>query len=140
MAVRSSFAFSARMADLRDCGPSVMESRELPIAGVIQKILLLFGFRTRHKIEGNSMSPVLEDGEEVIVKKTARVRIGDIVMARHPFKSSVKMAKRITGVDANGKFFLVGDNAEESTDSRGFGPVPVKDILGKVVCRLRLRV
>ena len=110
--------------------------KNIPPAGLFQKLLLLLDLRVRYRIEGDSMAPVLRDGDDVIVDGKAPVNIGDVVIARHPFRESVEMAKRVTGIDANGKFFLVGDNADESTDSRTFGPVSGGLILGKVVARL----
>lgn len=109
---------------------------EVPKAGLIQKLLLILELRERYRIEGDSMQPVLRDGDEVVVDEKAKVGIGDIVIARHPFKKSLEMAKRITAIDANGKFFLVGDNSDESTDSRNFGPVSIECIKGKVTARL----
>lgn len=108
----------------------------MPKAGVFQRILLAFGWRVRYRIEGDSMLPVLADGDEVLAEETSRIRIGDIVISEHPFKKSVEMVKRVTAVDANEKFFLVGDNADESTDSRNFGPVSIECIKGKVTGRL----
>ncbi|HUF05487.1 MAG TPA: nickel-type superoxide dismutase maturation protease [Aridibacter sp.] len=110
--------------------------KEIPLAGLYEKALLELGLRTIYRIEGDSMDPILRNGEEVLVAERARVRIGDVVIAQHPFKESVEMAKRITAIDANGKFFLVGDNSDESTDSRRFGPVSSDLILGKVISRL----
>jgi len=111
--------------------------KNIPPAGLYHKLLLLLDLRIRYRIEGESMAPVLRDGDEVLVDVKARVGIDDVVIARHPFRESVEMAKRVTGIDANGKFFLVGDNAEESTDSRTFGPVPIECIKGKVIARLK---
>ena len=109
---------------------------EMPVTGFYEKLLLVLGLRTIYRIEGDSMSPVLASGENVLVDEGADVSIGDVVIARHPFKESVEMAKRITAIDANGKFFLVGDNSDESTDSRKFGPVSLECIKGKVTSRL----
>jgi nickel-type superoxide dismutase maturation protease len=111
--------------------------KNIPTAGVFQRLRFLFDHLVRYRIEGESMFPVLSSGDEVLVDENAKVGIGDVVIARHPFKESVEMAKRITAVDANGKFFLVGDNSEESTDSRSFGPVSLECIKGKVVARLK---
>ncbi|QQS40632.1 MAG: nickel-type superoxide dismutase maturation protease [Acidobacteriota bacterium] len=110
--------------------------KEIPFAGLYEKALLVLGFRTVYRIEGDSMAPVLNNGEEVLVEEGAQVSIGDVVIARHPSKEGVEMAKRITAIDANGKFFLVGDNSDESTDSRRFGPVSLEYIKGKVTSRL----
>jgi len=109
---------------------------EIPEAGFIEKLLLALRLRTLYRIEGDSMDPVLKDGERVIVDERSEVGIGDIVIASHPFKSGLELAKRITAVDANGKYFLVGDNSDESTDSRTFGPVSLKYIKGKITARL----
>lgn len=111
--------------------------KEVPKAGLIQKLFLVLELRELYRIEGGSMLPVLKDGDEVLVDVKAKIAIGDIVIARHPFKESVEMAKRITAIDANGKFFLVGDNSDESTDSRTFGPVSLKYIKGKITARLK---
>ena len=110
---------------------------ELPNAGLILRILVLFGLRALYRIEGESMFPIIMEGAQVVVDEGASVTVGDIVVARHPFKTSLEMAKRITGIDANGKYFLVGDNSDESTDSRTFGPVSIECIKGKVVARYR---
>ncbi len=109
---------------------------ELPEANFIEIILLYFGFRSRYRVENNSMLPALRSGEQVIVKKSAKINVGDIVIAKHPFKKSVEIIKRIKEIDKNGKYFLVGDNSDESTDSRTFGAVSIECIKGKVISRL----
>lgn len=38
-----------------------------------------------------------------------------------------------------GEVFLLGDSREQATDSRIYGPVPVKDTLGKVMTLIRRR-
>ena len=82
------------------------------------------------------MAPALNDGDVVLVKPTRRVKTGDVVLARHPFKQSVKLLKRISEINEHGRFVLKGDNPEESTDSRSFGSIEPSDIIAKVVCRL----
>ena len=83
------------------------------------------------------MLPALRSGEQVIVKKSAKIKAGDIVIAQHPYKRSVEMIKRIEKIESDGKFFLIGDNADESTDSRAFGAVSIECIKGKVISRLQ---
>ncbi len=65
-------------------------------------------------------------------------RVGDIVIVRHPFRSDVKMVKRVTAVTENNRFHLQGDNPSslESSDSRSFGPLPNSHILGRVTHRI----
>jgi len=81
------------------------------------------------------MTPTLKNGQRVLVKIAANLQIGDIVVAKHPFRKT-PIIKRITEFSTGGKLFLSGDNPEESTDSRTFGEIPAADILGKVICRL----
>jgi nickel-type superoxide dismutase maturation protease len=97
----------------------------------------LFGRRLGFNVQGTSMVPALKDGETVLVDPHAGVEAGDIVLARHPYKQSVKVLKRVREIDAAGRLFLVGDNAAESTDSRTLGLFPVESIIGTAVCRLK---
>jgi len=83
------------------------------------------------------MLPGLKDGDVVLVDPYADLEIGDVVLARHPFKKSVQIIKRIKEISPVNRYFLVGDNLPESTDSRSFGAVPPKHLIGKVTCRLK---
>jgi nickel-type superoxide dismutase maturation protease len=102
------------------------------------RILFLLGRRAVYRVAGNSMLPGLKEGDTVMIDPRATVIPGDIVLAAHPFKSSVKMLKRVSAVDTAGRYTVVGDNLNESTDSRAFGTVPIECIHGKAVCRLKL--
>ena len=110
---------------------------EIPIAGWKDRILFFLGRRDAFRVEGGSMTPTLNDGDVVLVKRTRRIKVGDVVLAQHPFKQSVKVLKRVTEVNQDGRYVLTGDNPEESTDSRAFGSIKAADILGKVIGRLR---
>lgn len=83
------------------------------------------------------MSPTITDGDAVLIDPNSKIKIGDVVLANHPYKSSVKILKRVAEIEPNGKVSLVGDNAAGSTDSRTFGSVSIKSIQGRVVCRLK---
>jgi nickel-type superoxide dismutase maturation protease len=109
----------------------------LPQATRREKLLYFMGRRHGFLVEGNSMAPTLLDGQAVLIDPRARIGAGDIVLARHPYKQSVKILKRIDRINTDGSCELAGDNEAESTDSRTFGPISSKDILGKVVCRLK---
>jgi nickel-type superoxide dismutase maturation protease len=110
---------------------------ELPEASWKERVLFFLGRRHGFLVEGNSMLPVLKDGDAVLIKPKAEFAAGDIVLAKHPFKESVKILKRIGEISSTGNFVLTGDNAGESTDSRTLGEIQAKDVLGKVVCRLK---
>ena len=57
----------------------------------------------------------------------------DVVLARHPYKTGVHIIKRISHITNEGRYFVVGDNLLESSDSRSFGPLNLQQILGKVM-------
>lgn len=80
------------------------------------------------------MVPALQPGDWLVVRWRARIRPGDVVVARRPDRPAlllVKRAVRRTG-DA---WELLGDNPAASDDSRLFGPVPDAFVLGRVVGR-----
>lgn len=83
------------------------------------------------------MSPALREGDFVFVDRkvvAGNIAVGDIVLARHPYKTGLTLVKRIGGVTAEGLYYLVGDNAAESSDSGSFGAIPLSSIEGKVAC------
>lgn len=83
------------------------------------------------RVAERSMEPAIKEGSYVIVWRWAsRFNEGDIVVLRHPAKD-MWIVKRIKSVD-NGMAYVLGDNAAESEDSRKFGSVDAKMILGKV--------
>ena len=81
------------------------------------------------------MTPTLRNSEVVLVQPAVIYNVGEIVLANHPYKSSVKILKRIARIESGGALHLIGDNPAESTDSRTFGTVSIESIIGKVVCR-----
>lgn len=82
------------------------------------------------RVVGNSMLPTLPAGTLVIVRNKQPVR-GDLVVARLGNREVIKRAAKV----GNGRVFLVGDNSDESTDSRQLGPVLKNDILGVVIMK-----
>lgn len=109
---------------------------EVPIAGFIAKLRLFVGRLQGIAIEGDSMHPTLKTGDRILVEKNSAIGVGDIVVAHHPFKTSVKIVKRISSIETDGSISLIGDNPNESSDSRGFGSIKRSDVIGKVVARL----
>lgn len=79
--------------------------------------------------------------------------VGDVVSAVSPGSDdkSIGIVKRIRGVEGDvvydeasesfvvippGHLWLLGDNPNESRDSRSYGPIPVSSVNAKVMCQL----
>lgn len=82
------------------------------------------------KVRGESMLPFAKEGDFVLVLKFLKAKKGRVVLAQDPRDKRLIM-KRVESVEGD-KVFLLGDNDSKSTDSRHFGPVNKKDVLGTV--------
>lgn len=85
-------------------------------------------------IAGDSMLPSLRDGDWVLVLSIRSCRPGDVVAVRDPRSPERIVVKRAIRREPEG-WWVVGDNLGASTDSRSFGPVPPRLLVGKVVLR-----
>ena len=84
------------------------------------------------------MQPTLEPGDRVLVRRLGRnpkPSLGSVVVTWHPQQSKLRLIKRLKSVEETG-VWLLGDNPAESTDSRQWGAVPMKLLIGEVVSRL----
>lgn len=79
------------------------------------------------------MVPTLLAGDHLIVRR-GRIRVGDLVALRDPRGGRGIVVKRVIKPAAHG-WWVEGDNAAASTDSRLFGAVPRHLLLGRVVYR-----
>jgi nickel-type superoxide dismutase maturation protease len=109
--------------------------KELPEASLYEIALVFLGSRHKYICEGKSMNPTLRDGEVVLVDREAEIEVGDIVVVKHPIEQTSEIVKRLKRINEHGHYFLVGDNQEDSNDSRHFGAVTKECIKGKVVAR-----
>lgn len=85
-------------------------------------------------VVGESMLPLLPPGSVVVVHWAARVRLGDVVVARRPDRPGLLVIKRVTRREGD-RWWIQGDNADASDDSRVFGAVPADAVVGRVVLR-----
>jgi signal peptidase I len=112
-------------------------------AGYMQRNILMFC----HIVTG-SMEPAVTKGDYVIFDNTAGEKTspkkGDIVLFRYPDDRSKLYVKRVAGLPGDtlsidnspvivphGHVFVLGDNRAHAEDSRKFGPVPLRDVIGK---------
>ncbi|RJL25228.1 S26 family signal peptidase [Bailinhaonella thermotolerans] len=81
------------------------------------------------------MRPGLRPGDQLLVRRDARVRDGDVVVARSPEDGRL-IVKRVTHRE-DGGWWLESDNQDASgrRDSWDFGAVPESAVVGKVVWR-----
>jgi nickel-type superoxide dismutase maturation protease len=74
------------------------------------------------------MLPTLAPGEWLLVRRGVRPRPGAVVVVRRPDRLVVK---RVVRPDGDG-WWVEGDNAAASDDSRTFGAVRREDVVGEV--------
>src|SRR6202034_2300395 len=89
----------------------------------------------RVKVAERSMEPALRPGDWLLVRRTRRIRPGQIVIARHPGRRDMLIVKRAAR-RAEGGWWLESDNPDAgAVDSRRFGPVPAALVEGRVLLR-----
>jgi nickel-type superoxide dismutase maturation protease len=90
------------------------------------------------EVTGPSMVPTLHHGDRLVLQYGARIRLGDIVVLRHPFQQDLLVVKRAVE-RREGGWWVLGDNPYAGGDSTDYGVVPEDLILGRVRLRLRPR-
>ncbi len=81
------------------------------------------------RVQGASMHPTLPHGKLVVALKFKKPKQGDVVVVRH---HRVEVLKRIHEIKGE-LMYLLGDNPEESTDSRQYGWLPLSSVVGTVI-------
>ncbi len=87
------------------------------------------------RVTGESLSPHICEGDFVVITTIpfflSRLRVGDVIVFRHPAYGV--MIKRVESVLATGEALFVTGSHPHSVDSRHFGPVARRDVIGKVI-------
>lgn len=96
-----------------------------------------FLHRRRVVVFDESMMPTLRAGDRLLVDTAAyRDRppdVGEIVVLVDPEQPSRWLVKRVVRVDPSADTVDVrGDSTETARDSRRFGPVPFRSVVGRV--------
>lgn len=90
------------------------------------------------------MAPLLAPGDWALVIAPPRYRRDDVVVVEHPGRPGYEMVKRLVGVPGDlvaggsrllgsDEYWVEGDFAAASTDSRQFGSVTADELKAKVV-------
>ena len=106
--------------------------------------LFVFDFIIAH---GHSMEPAIQNGTVLIVSRLrygirlpwrqqylfrwAKPKAGEVVIFYTP--TGELAVKRCSALTEWGGFYAEGDNSLASYDSRAYGPVPIDNIIGKVL-------
>jgi len=81
------------------------------------------------RVEGESMTPTYPQGKIVLAWRFSKPKKGDVVIVKH---HRLELIKRVDQLEGD-KIFLLGDNPDESTDSRHYGWLPLSSVLGVVI-------
>jgi nickel-type superoxide dismutase maturation protease len=95
----------------------------------------------RFKITGHSMEPTFLQGTEVLVSSLPylflRPKAGDVIAFKNKADKKIYI-KRVAEI-RNSAFYVLGDNKQDSRDSKNFGLITKKDIIGKVIHKLKVQ-
>ena len=84
-------------------------------------------------VKGNSMLPTYKDGDSISLRRFEgqKIKVNDIVICSHPFKTNLKILKRVTKIKDGTKLFLEGDNinVSSSEDSHNFGYIDKSNVI-----------
>jgi nickel-type superoxide dismutase maturation protease len=87
------------------------------------------------KVTGESLSPQFQEGDYVLIATIPfvvnNIKSGDTIVFQHPGYGT--MIKNVECVDNLEDMISVTGTNPNSVDSRRFGPIPRKDVIGKVV-------
>ena len=84
------------------------------------------------------MEPNFKENDYLIISKFSYLikipKVGDVVILKHPINNEL-IIKRISDIK-NNSYFVTGDNKNSSVDSKDFGFVNKRLVIGKVWKRI----
>jgi signal peptidase I len=98
------------------------------------------------KVDGFSMYPTYNNGDMLIAKRVCTrddMEFDKVYIYRHDNKYIIKRLISITDIVSHKDFckehnyYFLGDNLKDSIDSRLYGAIPFKDIVGKVMFKFK---
>lgn len=110
----------------------------LLILGILLLAIVLFFSRfSLSMVFGRSMFPTYKEGDICIIDRRYQdIKVGSVYCLQSPVENKV-LIKRCTyyasSLEENRAVYVVGDNGDESHDSRHFGFVPITNVIGEVV-------
>lgn len=91
------------------------------------------------KVTGESLSPFINQGDYVLVDRLPglfkRLKKGDAIVFRHPVYGT--MIKKVEEIRLESGEAVVSGTHPESLDSRQFGPIPLRWLVGRVAWRIQ---
>lgn len=101
----------------------------------------------RFLVQDHSMQPFLQHGDKILLHKPPKEFAPGMVIVFHHSKLKKDFIKRVHAIGPlivkitegykkgnwklkENELFLLGDNLEDSLDSRDFGPIHVKNVIG----------
>lgn len=119
-------------------GPRRADGQGSSVIGALLAAVERLSPVVRFRVEGDSMLPAFRPGDRLLVNRLAYVvgkpRPGDVAVLRDPEVPGRLLLKRIGAVEGD-RYVVLGDNPEGSRDSRSFGAVGRRDIVGKALLR-----
>jgi mitochondrial inner membrane protease subunit 1 len=114
--------------------PCSLWSTALTVVAITGAVVIVSRSCRRVSVSGDSMVPALQDGDRLLVGPRFGVQPGAIVAIRDPRSSGRLLVKRVHRRGADW-VDVRGDNDRGSTDSRHFGPLPLRLVVGRIVYR-----